>query len=226
LAGFVRREHVAADGSKHGFIVFIPYQYDPAKRSPMILFLHGGGERGDNNVEQVLVGLAPAIMKNRGKFPFVTVFPQCEREKNWKAGGTPADLALAMLKQTQAEFKTDPNRVYMTGLSMGGQGSWTIAAQHPHLFAAIVPMCAAPDLELAAKIANARIPSWNFCGEKDAPATLQANREMAAALKKIGAPHQYTEIPDAGHNCWDAAYGNPALFAWMLENSRSTKTQP
>lgn len=223
--GFMSRTHVAADGTKHGFIVFVPYQYDSAKPSPVILFLHGGGERGDNNIDQVMVGLAPAIMKSRAKFPFLTVFPQCAKESNWKAGSGDADLALAMLKQVQAEFKTDPNRVYMTGLSMGGQGSWTIAAQHPELFAAIVPMCAKPDLDLAATLAAARVPSWNFCGDKDAPETLQANREMAAALLKAGVPHKYTEYPNTGHNCWDAAYATPALFTWLLENSRASKPQ-
>lgn len=221
--GFMSRTHIAADGTKHGFIVFVPYQYDPAKPSPVILFLHGGGERGDNNIDQVMVGLAPAIMKSRAKFPFLTVFPQCAKESNWKAGSRDADLALAMLKQAQSEFKTDPNRVYMTGLSMGGQGSWTIAAQHPELFAAIVPMCAKPDLELAAKLAAARVPSWNFCGDKDAPETLKANRDMAAALVKAGVPHKYTEYPNTAHNCWDAAYATPALFTWLLENSRPSQ---
>lgn len=219
--GFVQRVYQAEDGSKHPFLVFVPYHYDRKQPAPALLFLHGAGERGDNNIDQVIVGLAPAIMKNRGKFPFVTVFPQCAREHNWLADGPDAKLALAMLKQTQDEFATDSDRVYLTGLSMGGQGTWTLAAQNPEMFAAIVPMCSHPDSTTAAKLAAARLPSWNFCGDKDAASTVQANRDMAEALKKAGAPHKYTEYAGVGHNCWDAAYGTPELYTWLLQHSRS-----
>lgn len=221
--GFMNRVHRRADGTAHPFIVYVPSgdkQPSAEGRPPALLFLHGAGERGANNLDQVIVGLGPAIMRSRAKFPFVAVFPQCPLQKNWTAGTAEADLALAMLAQTEQEFQTDPERVYLTGLSMGGQGTWTIAAQHPTRFAAVLPMCARPDPRTATIFAARKIPVWNFCGDRDAPETVAANRAMAAALHAAGAESKYTEYPQVGHNCWDAAYGSPDWIPWLLTHRR------
>ena len=126
-----------------------------------------------------------------------------------------------MLKQTQAEFGTDPDRVYLTGLSMGGTGTWSIATKEPSAWAAIVPMCAGPATAKVEKFIAARLPVWNFCGDKDREGIVKANREMQAALTKAGVNAKYTEYPGVGHNCWDEAYGTDALYKWLLQQTRS-----
>ncbi len=221
--GFQNRTITDADGSKHPFVIFVPTKYQPGSKPPVMLFLHGSGERGDNNIDQIMVGLAPAIWKRKGAFPFVTVIPQCASGTNWSADGTDGRRALAMLRQTQAEFGTDPDRVYLTGLSMGGAGTWSIATKDPSAWAAIVPMCSRPDAATAEKFAAARLPIWNFCGDKDQPATVKANRDMHEAMQKAGAGERvkYTEYPGIGHNCWDNAYGTDELYTWLLDQSRS-----
>lgn len=219
--GFQNRVYTDAAGKAHPFVVFVPAKYEPGTKPPVMLFLHGAGERGSNNIDQIMVGLGPAIWKRKGTFPFVTVIPQCRIGSNWLADGPDAQWALAMLKQTEKEFGTDPDRVYLTGLSMGGGGTWSIAAKDPSAWAAIVPMCSGPDAANAAKFAAARLPIWNFCGDKDREGTVKANRTMHEALTKAGAVAKYTEYPGVGHNCWDDAYGTDALYTWLLEQARS-----
>ncbi len=218
--GFQNRVFTDAAGEKHPFVVFVPAKFEPGNQPPVMLFLHGAGERGTNNIDQIMVGLGPAIWKRKGTFPFVTVIPQCRTGSNWLADGPDAQWALAMLKQTQAEFGTDPDRVYLTGLSMGGAGTWSIAAKNPSAWAAIVPMCAGPNTANAEKFAAARLPIWNFCGDKDREGTVKASRDMQEALTKAGGNAKYTEYPGVGHNCWDDAYGTDALYTWLLEQAR------
>jgi acetyl esterase/lipase len=224
--GFLSRVYTDADGNSHKYVIFVPQKYDPAQPSPVLLFLHGSGERGRNGIDQIMVGIGPAIWKQRMTFPFLTVFPQCVPEGKWEAEGPNAQRALEMLRQTQREFKTDPDRVYLTGLSMGGGGTWSLAAQDPKMFAAIVPMCSKGDISIARKLAEAHLPIWNFCGDQDREETVAFNREMHAALTAAGAHDKYTEYPGVGHNCWDNAYGTPELYTWLLEQSRSRNQKP
>ncbi len=219
--GFQNRVFQDAEGKPHPFVIFVPMKFEAGRKPPVMLFLHGSGERGTNNIDQIMVGLAPAIWKRKGSFPFVTVIPQCQSGSNWLADGPDARWALGMLRQTQAEFGTDPDRTYLTGLSMGGGGTWSIATKDPSAWAAIVPMCSRPDATTAGKFAAAHLPIWMFCGDKDREATVKGTREMHEALLKAGAPAKYTEYPGVGHNCWDDAYGTDALYAWLLEQARS-----
>jgi predicted peptidase len=219
--GFQNRVFTDAAGQKHPFVLFVPAKADPSGKPPVMLFLHGSGERGLNNLDPLMVGLGPAIWKRKATFPFVTVIPQCQPGSNWLADGPDAQRALGMLRQTQAEFSTDPDRVYLTGLSMGGSGTWSLAAKDPSAWAAIVPMCSRPDAANAAKFAAARLPIWNFCGDQDREPTVKGSREMQEALTKAGATAKYTEYPGVGHNCWDDAYGTDALYTWLLTHARS-----
>jgi predicted peptidase len=218
--GFQPRTFTDAEGGRHPFVVFIPEKLEPGVPPPVMLFLHGSGERGDNNLDQLMAGIGPAIWKRKAKFPFVVVLPQCRAGANWQAEGPDAQWALGMLRQVQAEFGTDPDRVYLTGLSMGGAGTWSLAAQDPLAWAAIVPMCARPDPAHAANFAGTHLPIWNFCGDQDRPETVKGNRAMHEALAAAGANAQYTEYPGVGHNCWDLAYGTDALFTWLLVQQR------
>lgn len=221
-SGFHNREFIDADKSQHRYVIFVPYKLDPATRPPVLLFLHGSGERGSNGIDQIMVGLGPAVWKQKSSFPFVTVFVQCRGGGNWQADGADAQRALEMLKATQQEFNTDPDRVYLTGLSMGGSGTWSLAIKYPEMFAAIAPMCSRADVQSAKKLADAHLPIWDFCGDQDRKETVAFSREMHEALKAAGAKDvKYTEYPGIGHNCWDNAYATSELYAWLLQHTRS-----
>ena len=219
--GFQSRVYVDAQKQEHKYVLFVPAKYKPDSRPPLLMFLHGSGERGENGIDQIMVGLGPALWKQKANFPFVTILPQCHTGGNWLVDGPDAQAALAILKQVADEFKTDPDRVYLTGLSMGGSGSWSIAAKHPDMFAAIVPMCGRGELADARELAGAHLPVWHFCGDKDGAQTVEFSRQMQEALKQAGADSRYTEYPGVGHNCWDNAYGTPELYTWLLEQSRA-----
>lgn len=219
--GFQSRTFVDAQGKQRKYILFVPYKFKEGSKPPLLMFLHGSGERGDNGLDPMMAGLGPSLWKRKAKFPFVTVFPQCHKDSRWTVDGPDAQAALAILQRTAAEFQTDPDRVYLSGLSMGGSGSWSIADKHPGMFAAIVPMCGRGDLSAAKTLATARLPVWNFCGDKDREATVTFSRDMHAALREAGGDSRYTEYPGVGHNCWDNAYGDDELYPWLLEQSRS-----
>lgn len=220
-SGFQYRTMSDADGKQRSYVLFVPYKLEPSSRPPIVLFLHGAGERGSNGLDPMMVGIGPAIWKQKSSFPAVVVIPQCHVGSGWLAETPDAAFALQALAAAQKEFNTDPDRVYLTGLSMGGAGTWSLAARDPKMFAAIVPMCSRADLKIAEKLAAAKLPIWNFCGDKDRPETVAFNREMHKALTAAGAGDRYTEYEGVGHNCWDAAYGTPELFTWMFAQNRS-----
>lgn len=219
--GFQMRTHTDAENKSSKYVIYVPQKFDPVKRPPVLMFLHGSGERGNNGIDQIMVGLGPALWKIRGNFSFIAIFPQCETGGNWKADGPDAQRAMAILQTIEKEFDTDRDRVYLTGLSMGGAGSWSLAEKYPDRFAAIVPMCGRGRTEDAKTLANARLPIWNFCGDKDGEETVKFNRAMHEALMQAGAADRYTEYAGVGHNCWDNAYGTPELYTWLLEQSHS-----
>lgn len=202
-------------------MVFVPANYQRGSRPPVMLFLHGSGERGENAIDPLMAGIGPAIWKRKAKFPFVVVFPQCRFNAHWLVEGADARRALGMLRQTQKEFATDPERVVLTGLSMGGSGAWSMAVRDPAAWSAVVPMCSRPDPATAAALAASRLPIWNFCGDQDRPETVKANRDMQSALLQASADARYTEYPEVGHNCWDLAYGRDELYSWLLEQRRT-----
>jgi predicted peptidase len=136
--GFLDRA-VAVGGQTYKYQIFVPPAYAPSQRWPVILFLHGAGERGSDGYFQTQVGLGAAIRQNAARVPAIVVFPQSTADSTWT--GTLATVALASLDQTMREYQTDPARVYLTGLSMGGQGTWYIAYRNPKRFAAIAPIC-------------------------------------------------------------------------------------
>ena len=224
--GFQNRVFTDATGARHPFVVFVPAGLQPGARPPVMLFLHGSGERGDNNIDQLMAGIGPALWKRKQKFPFVVVLPQCRPGSSWLAGGPDAERALGMLRQIQAEFATDPDRVILTGLSMGGSGTWSIAATDPSAWSAIVPMCGRGDLAAAEKFAATRLPIWNSCGDQDRPETVKANRDLHEALLKAGANAKYVEYPGVPHNCWDIVYGTDELYTWLLAQARSRNRAP
>jgi predicted peptidase len=220
--GFVDKTHKNADGTTSPYVVFVPKDYDGTKEYPVILFLHGAGETKNPKAKKegkmpVEVGIGPAIKKRQKDFPFITVIPRAENF-GWGAETANAKRALAMLDEVMKEYKTDAKRQILTGLSMGGAGTWSVAAAHPDRWAAIVPICGPADRANAEKIKN--IPTWGFVGDKDSERIVNGMKGMIDALEKAGAKPKYTVYPGVGHNSWDNAYGTDELYKWLLEQRK------
>jgi predicted peptidase len=220
--GFVDKKFKNADGSISPYVVFVPKDYDGTKEYPVILFLHGAGETKNPNAKKegklpVEVGIGPAIKKREKDFPFIVVIPRAEGF-GWGAGSANAKRALAMLDEVMKEYKVDAKRQYLSGLSMGGMGTWSIATADPTRFAAIVPICGRGDPKQAAKLKD--LPVWAFHGDADTAVKVEGSREMIEAIKKAGGMPKYTEYPKVGHNSWDKAYGTDELYKWLLEQKK------
>jgi predicted peptidase len=214
--GFVEKVHKDSAG-EHKYVVFIPHEYMGDKEFPVILFLHGSGETKGGSKMPVEVGIGPAIKKREKAFPFIAVIPQAEK-RPWSAGSYDGNLAIAILDEVCKEYKTDKNRIYLTGLSMGGMGTWSHAMKTPDRWAAIVPICGRGDVKSADKIKD--LPCWCFHGDADAAVNVSGSRDMIAAIKKAGGNPKYTEYPGVGHNSWDMAYGTDEVYEWLLKQSR------
>ena len=215
--GFVTKTHSNADGSRSPYVVFVPQDYDAKKSYPIILFLHGAGETKGGMKQPVQVGIGPAIEKRAKSFPFIVVIPQSEK-RIWKADSDDAKRALAILDTTMKEYNADPKRVILSGLSMGGHGTWSLAVANPERWAAIVPVCGAGNPAAAATIKD--LPCWAFHGDKDTAVKVAGSRDMIDALKQAGGKPKYTEYPGVGHNSWDKAYGTDELYTWLLTNKK------
>ncbi|NQV23368.1 MAG: hypothetical protein HQ518_03280 [Rhodopirellula sp.] len=223
LPGIVRAEFVKKvikdESGEHGYTVFLPEAYSAGKKWPVILFLHGAGERGHDNQRQLTIGLAPAIQKRQASFPFVAVFPQCEDTSTryltgWLAGSPDANRALKILDQVESEYSIDTSRRILTGWSMGGFGTWSIAAATPTKWQAILPL-AGGGAELAEKLVN--IPIWAFHGSDDAAIRPSQSRRTIAALRSAGAEPRYTEISGGQHDITHIVYDNDTVIQWMLD---------
>ena len=220
--GFVTRNFKNADGTVSPYVVFVPKDYDGTKEYPIILFLHGAGETKNPKAKKegkmpVEVGIGPAIKKREKDFPFIVVIPRAEGF-GWGAETANSKRALAMLDEVMKEYKVDPKRQYLTGLSMGGAGTWSNAAAHPNRWAAIVPICGPGDPKTAEKIKD--IPCWGFVGDKDREGIVNGMKALISALKKAGAEPKFTIYPGVGHNSWDNAYGTDELYTWLLDQKK------
>ena len=208
-----------ADGD-HKYGLFLPKGYTKDKKWPVILFLHGAGERGSDGVRQTLIGLGPEIRKQADNFPFIAVFPQCEDTEarylaGWLHESKDAQRALAILNEVEKEFSVDPKRRVLSGWSMGGYGTWSVAAATPDRWAAVVPLAGGGTSEMAEKLKDASI--WAFHGSEDAAIRPSQSRRMIAALRKNGGEPRYTEVTGGGHDIAEFIYGNDQVQAWMLD---------
>jgi predicted peptidase len=208
------------DGETYAYSVFVPPEYTPDRAWPVILFLHGSGESGDDGFLQTEVGIGTAIRKNYRRVPAIVVMPQCRTNQAWV--GKMAEMALRCVEETSRKYHLDPQRFYLTGLSLGGHGTWHIAAAYPGKFAAIVPICGFAELGqstgLAAKLARRLrdVPVWCFHGANDDRVPVSKAREMVTALREAGGNVQYTEYPDGRHVIWDRVYEDPQLWKWLF----------
>ncbi len=204
------------------YLLHLPEGYDAEsdKRWPTILFLHGAGERGDD-LDKVTVHGPPKLAKNDPKFPFIVISPQCPTGERWHVG-----QLTALLDKVSKDYAVDEKRVYLTGLSMGGYGSWALGAAHAERFAAIAPICgggATIDVRLARRVENhplKSLPVWAFHGGKDSVVPVWESERMIEAFKAIGNKNvKLTIYPEANHDSWTATYDNPEFFEWLLSHS-------
>ena len=188
------------------------YDSDTAAQFPLVVFLHGGGEVG-NDLELVKKHGLPKLIAQGQSFPFMLVAPQNPRDQLWDDA-----LVLAVLDRAMATHRIDPDRVYLTGMSRGGFGTWRLAIQHPERFAAIVPVCGGGVPDYVKRIKD--VPVWAFHGAKDRVIPLSRTVEMVEALLFAGGNVKLTVYPEAGHDAWTETYNNPALYEWLLQQSR------
>jgi predicted peptidase len=217
--GFVDKTFKDSAGAEHKYVLFVPHDYKKGTPTPTILFLHGAGETKPKEGAKpgkmpVEVGIGPAIKKRETTFPFLTIIPQAP-VRGWQANGESAKMALGVLAAVEKDYSVDPKRTYLTGLSMGGMGTWSLAMAMPDKWAAIVPICGRGDTKSAAKIKD--LPCWCFHGDADTSVNVSGSRDLIEAIKKAGGDPKYTEYPGVGHDSWTKAYGTDELYEWMLK---------
>ncbi len=239
-SNFLKRS-VEIDRVQYTYQIYVPSGYTVTTASPLILALHGKGERGRDGQLQIEVGLGKAIRQYPDRYPAIVVFPQVPLDRTWQGLG--AQIVIAALDRTIAEFNIDLSRVYLMGLSMGGNGSWYLANCYPQRFAAMVVVCGwigprfgqngildypaigadimDEDLRLTEVIQRFdRLPIWMFHGEADSVVSVRESRIIVAALQAIGANIRYTEFPHVNHNAWDRAYTMMELSTWLFQQQR------
>jgi len=227
--GFINKT-LAKDGGEVRYVLYVPRGYDAAQEWPLVVFLHGAGERGADGLIQSDVGIGHAIRNNPERFPCLVLMPQCPLEKFWDVMF--ADIE-KMMEVTRKDYRIDPARITLTGLSMGGYGTWIWGPNKLDVFAALMPICGggdprdmkhlAPDSSVnrfgtvedrVPKLAT--VPIWAFHGKKDDVVPPFRTQQMVKKVKEAGGDVKYTEFPEDGHNSWDSAYGDPETIAWLL----------
>jgi len=205
------------------YLLHLPRGYDAkdGQHWPLMLFLHGAGERG-SDLKKVAVHGPPKMVKNKTEFPFILASPQCPEGETWSD-----DVLLNLLDHVIKKHRVDTNRVYLTGLSMGGYGTWSLGIKHPERFAAIAPICGGGET-IHVLLANRKkatalksVGIWAFHGAKDPVVKLEESERMVAALKKAGVKEvDLTVYPEAQHDSWTETYANQKFYDWFLKHER------
>jgi predicted peptidase len=198
------------------YLLYLPpgYDSDPAQRFPLILFLHGSGERG-SDLERLKLHGIPQKLENGLELPFIVVSPQCPADSHWTLH---VEALNTLLDNIVARYRVDEDRLYLTGLSMGGAGAWMLAGAYPERFAAVAPICARivplplPRLK--------HLPIWAFHGDADEVVPVSEAQRTADGLNAIGGNVRLTIYPGVGHDSWSQTYSNPELYEWFLRYRR------
>lgn len=222
--------------------IMYPPRYDVNKKYPVILFLHGAGERGNDNNKQLTHGARLfADSMNRAKYPAFVIFPQCPEEKTWATlkretipgadslgkfmfidapnPGKPLELVINLIDSIASTPQVDKKRIYVGGLSMGGMGTFEILWRKPTFFAAAMPVCGGGDPAKVTTYAK-NFPVWVFHGDSDKVVPVSNSRLMVNSLKAAGARVKYSEYPGVGHDSWTPAFAEPGLLEWMFDHKR------
>ena len=237
LSAFQAR--VFDDGEGHALPYRLLIPQESEDQSPVLLFLHGAGERGDDNRRQLIHG-KDVLLKAAREFGCIVVAPQCPAGSKWSVvdwtqdritfsdePSEPMRLALGLIDLLAEQYDVDKNRLYIMGLSMGGYGTWDTICRYPERFAAAAPICGGADTALAQQVVN--VPVWAFHGEADPVVSVELTRAMIQAIKDAGGDPKYTEYPDTGHNSWTPAFAEPELLTWLTSHSldqEAAQTQP
>ena len=202
--------------AKLNYLIALPEDYEAKESHPLVLFLHGVGERGDGQLDRVKINGPPKLIARGKRYPCIVVSPQCPSNRWWDA----AELS-ALLDHLEATYKVDAKRIYVTGLSMGGYGTWDLAMRQPNRFAAIAPVCGGGNTRTVKYLDKITAAIWAFHGEDDTVVSVEELYAMQAEQKKRGVEMKVTIYPGVGHNSWVDAYeSNDELFDWLLSHSR------
>lgn len=191
---------------------YTPNSMQESEKLPLLIFLHGMGERG-NDLNKVKFHGPPSFLDDKKDFPFICISPQCPDTIYWNE-----ELLLPFYDEIIAKYPIDKNRIYITGLSMGGFGTWKSIIAKPDLFAAAVPICGGGDPSKLESIKS--LPIWVFHGAKDDVVPLIRSKEMVDGLKELGSNVKFTVYPEATHNSWTETYNNPELYDWLLQQKK------
>ena len=226
------RDELQSGGATLRYRLFAPVAPAGEAKLPLVLFLHGAGERGDDNAAQLKHGAAE-FLRRQSEHPCLVLVPQCPAGRKWvevdwgQGGGAgtfpaepsePLKLALEVVDDLVAAGRADPDRLYVTGLSMGGYGTWYAAAMPGSRFAAAAPVCGGGDPQWAARYVS--LPVWAFHGDDDRAVPVGRSREMIAAIRAAGGEPKYTEYPGVGHDSWTRTYADDAFHAWLFAQRR------
>ncbi|MCC9629892.1 prolyl oligopeptidase family serine peptidase [Blastopirellula sp. JC732] len=202
------------DPEKLGYWLYLPTDYKAdGEKKPLMLFLHGAGERGTDL--NVVKKHGPPKLVPEKEMPFIIVSPQCSEGVWWNASEKQEALT-QLLDAIEKKYNVDPTRFYCTGLSMGGFGTWSLVAKHPHKFAAAIPVCGGGDPTQADALKST--PLWAFHGDKDGAVPLKRSEEMVEAVKAAGGDVKLTIYPGVGHDSWTETYNNPEVYTWLLSH--------
>ncbi len=206
-----------SDGATVEYLLYLPTDYDQKEQLGLMLFLHGRGE--SNGPLSLVAKWGPPAMVARGEeMPYIIVSPQCPKADNWSSD-TQRKRLMELLETSVKAFKVDNDRVYLTGLSMGGFGSWRLAAEHPERFAAVIPICGGVSGSHAEQLKD--IPIWAFHGDQDTVVPIQRTTDIVDAIKQLGGTAiQFTTLEGVGHNSWSSAYATPDLYHWINKQRR------
>jgi len=216
--GFALKTYVDPRGREDKYVVFVPYDYRPGQKRPLLMFLNSMGENGTDGVSAISNNFGIQLWEMKRTFPFVAAIPQCRPGPGWTEAEL--DKAMGILGRVADEYGTDPDRVYVTGVSSGGIGVWNIVSSHPGRFAAAVPVCAGGGGS-GESLAEQRIQIWSFYNDGDEASLVDGERRMRQELLKAGASPLATEYPQEGHNSWDLAYRCIGMYDWLLDQSLS-----
>lgn len=236
---YLAKQYVSKEKDTLRYRMLYPPDYGSQKKYPLVIFLHGAGERGSDNVKQLANGSDLFLQEEvRRNFPAIVIFPQCPESDFWSSvkinrSDGPArfdfdypddptkslELVMELVKQVKRMEAVDSRRIYVMGLSMGGMGTFELLARHPKEFAAAVPICGGGNPADCQEYAG-RVPLWIFHGAKDNVVDPELSRKMNAELERLGADVTYTEYPEADHNSWDKAFAEPDLLEWLFSQEK------
>jgi len=229
--GFAARTYIGAPSVSMPYRIYVPSQTARARALPLIVYLHGGGGAGTDNLRQISGGntagtrlLTSAAMQ--AKHPAFVVAPQMPGRTSWSDSDSDmpapyARLVLELVEMLSKEFLIDADRIYVMGQSLGGRGAWDLVSKRPNVFAAAVPLCGDGN---AQRVRAARhVAIWAFHGAKDPVVPVSGSRELVAALKSVGSPVKYTEYADVEHDVWTRAFAEPELPDWLFAQKRSRR---